>query len=260
MKAIIIAAGMGQRLRPYTEDRPKCLVEIKGKSLLERQIEAYRSAGVEEIIVIRGYRGRQIQIPGITYVDNPHYRDNNILESLFCAEEHLFGDVLISYGDITFHPEVVKELMLVQAPIALTVDLEWAKVYEGRDDHPVDQAELCKVMSIPVDMMVRVSQIHQVVGVGKHIQAEEAVGEYIGLCQIKAPALARLCALYHHQRLHGLDEPYGQSPSLRKAYLCDLFNDAISRQELIQPFFLRGLWREIDTVQDYERAQESVTW
>ena len=47
MKAIIIAAGMGQRLRPYTADRPKCMVEIKGRSLLERQVDAYRAAGID---------------------------------------------------------------------------------------------------------------------------------------------------------------------------------------------------------------------
>ena len=68
MKAIIIAAGMGQRLRPYTADRPKCMVEINGRSLIERQVEAYRAAGIDEINVIRGYRGRQIQLPGLTYV------------------------------------------------------------------------------------------------------------------------------------------------------------------------------------------------
>ena len=89
MKAIIIAAGMGQRLRPYTIDRPKCMVEINGRSLIQRQVDAYRAAGIEDIIVIRGYRGRQIQLPDITYVDNVDYKNNNILESLFCAKDHL---------------------------------------------------------------------------------------------------------------------------------------------------------------------------
>jgi phosphoenolpyruvate phosphomutase len=261
MKAIIIAAGMGQRLRPYTADRPKCMVEIKGRSLLERQVEAYRAVGIEEIIVIRGYRGRQIQLPGLTYIDNPHFRQNNILESLFCAREHLFGDVMISYGDITFHPDLVKELMPVQAPISLVIDLDWESVYEGRDDHPVEQAELCEVIGIPTDAMLKTDMIYRITEVGKQVPPDRAHGEFIGLCKIHAPALARLCALYDHVSLKGLDEPYINAPSLRKAYLCDLFNDAIRRDEFIQPFFFKGgMWREIDTVQDYERAQESVTW
>ena len=60
MKAIIVAAGMGRRLSPYTDDRPKCLVEIKGRPLLLRQLEAYRQAGVSEFIIIRGYLGDRL--------------------------------------------------------------------------------------------------------------------------------------------------------------------------------------------------------
>ncbi len=261
MKAIIIAAGMGQRLRPYTADRPKCMVEIKGRSLLERQVDAYRAAGIEEIIVIRGYKGRQIQLPGLTYIDNHDFRNNNILESLFCAKDHLFGDVMISYGDITFHPDLIKGLLPVQAPISLVIDLDWASVYEGRDDHPVEQAELCEVMSLPAEGMLRSEHIHRITEIGKQVTPNRARGEFIGLCKIHAPALARLCAIYEHALLNGLDQPYVHAPSLRKAYLSDLFNDAIKRDEFIQPFFFKGgMWREIDTVQDYERAQETVTW
>ena len=107
MKAIIIAAGQGSRLRPYTSDRPKCMVEIQGRSLIERQVHAFREAGIEEIIVIRGYRGKQIQIPGIRYIDNVHFKKNNILQSLFCARDELVGDVILSYGDILYHQEIV---------------------------------------------------------------------------------------------------------------------------------------------------------
>ena len=60
MKAIIIAAGQGTRLRPYTADRPKCMVEINGVSLIERQVKTMRDAGIDDIVVIRGYRGKQI--------------------------------------------------------------------------------------------------------------------------------------------------------------------------------------------------------
>ena len=64
MRAIIVAAGMGRRLSPYTDDRPKCLVEINGKSILARQVDAYRAAGVDEIVIVRGYMKEKIQVPG----------------------------------------------------------------------------------------------------------------------------------------------------------------------------------------------------
>ena len=85
MRAIIVAAGMGKRLAPYTDDRPKCLVDINGKTLLERQLQSYRAAGVTDIAVVRGYRAEQIDFPGLRYFENPDFRTNNILASLFRA-------------------------------------------------------------------------------------------------------------------------------------------------------------------------------
>ena len=61
MKAIIVAAGMGRRLSPYTDDRPKTLVEINGRSILARQVDAYRAAGVDEINIVRGYMKEMIR-------------------------------------------------------------------------------------------------------------------------------------------------------------------------------------------------------
>ena len=70
MKAIIVAAGMGRRLSPYTDDRPKTLVEINGRSILERQVDAYRAAGVDEINIVRGYMKEKIAVPGARTFDN----------------------------------------------------------------------------------------------------------------------------------------------------------------------------------------------
>ena len=60
MKAILIAAGMGRRLSPYTDDRPKCLVEVAGRPMILRQIDNLRAVGVTEFVVIRGYLGDRL--------------------------------------------------------------------------------------------------------------------------------------------------------------------------------------------------------
>ena len=258
MKAIIIAAGQGQRLRPYTSDRPKCMVEIQGKSLIERQVEAYRRAGVTDIVVIRGYLAKRLQLPGVRYIDNPRFKENNILESLMCAREELVGDVLVSYGDITFHPDLVPALLEKQAPLMVVVDLDWKKIYEGRDDHPVDQAELCAAEEVAIDM--NMPSAHRVLTLGKQVGEDVGIGEFIGLAKISGPALGRLVAYYDRALLRGREEPFQAAPTLRQAYLTDLLNEAIEGGEYIHPFWIRGGWREIDTVQDYERAQREVTW
>lgn len=85
--AIIIAAGRGSRMQSFTDDKPKCLLRFGDKTLLEGQLEAYRACGIEDISLVRGYQRDKINVPGLRYFENPQYADNNILVSLFCAEE-----------------------------------------------------------------------------------------------------------------------------------------------------------------------------
>lgn len=250
MKAIIIAAGRGTRLRPYTEDRAKCMVEVAGQPLLHRQVDALRAAGIDDIVVIRGYKAGSVQAPGVRYVTNHDYENNNILESLFSAGDELVGDLVISYGDIFYQAKVAQALVRCYHPATLMVDQGWQANYEGRTEHPVEQAELCEI-----------SQMGLVTRVGKSVTPEKAFGEFIGLCRLGAPMVARLYARYLQVREGGLDQPYGTAPSLRQAYLTDLINDAIEAGETFGVLAHQGdFWREIDTVQDLERAQATVRW
>ena len=89
---------MGRRLAPYTDDRPKTLVEVNGRSILERQVDAYRAAGVDEIYIVRGYMKEKIVVAGARYFDNDDFRSNNILVSLFYAEPAMAGGFLFSYS------------------------------------------------------------------------------------------------------------------------------------------------------------------
>ena len=70
MKAIILAAGEGKRLRPLTEDVPKCMVTLFGKSLLERQIEIFRQCGIDDISIVTGYCHDKITFPNVQYFRN----------------------------------------------------------------------------------------------------------------------------------------------------------------------------------------------
>ncbi|MCA9544228.1 MAG: phosphocholine cytidylyltransferase family protein [Myxococcales bacterium] len=249
MKAIIIAAGQGKRLRPHTDHKAKTMVEINGRALLHRQVDALRAAGVDDIVVIRGYKAGTVQADGVRYIENADFANNNILESLMCAGDELVGDVIVSYGDIFYRPEIAAALARSYLPGTLVVDRAWADVYDGRDDHPVAQAELCEL-----------SEFGLVTRVGKQVGPENAFGEFIGLARFSAPLLARLMARYLLARGRGLDVPFGSAPSLRQAYLTDLINDGIAHGESIGVLATDGGWREIDTVQDYERAQGTIRW
>ena len=79
MQAIIIAAGPSSRLRPFTEDTPKTLLKIEGKTILQRILECFRNCGINDIAIVRGYKKEEITLPNITYFDNDNYENNNIL-------------------------------------------------------------------------------------------------------------------------------------------------------------------------------------
>lgn len=243
MKAIVIAAGMGRRLRPHTDRRAKCMVPIAGKPILHHAIAAFRAHGIDDIVVIRGYKGGSIQAKGVRFVDNPRHRENNILESLFCAGRELCGDVLVSYGDILYRPHVVGRLLECHQPGVLVVDRAYRTIYEGRTDHPLAEAEL-----------TRMTPFEAVAEVGKQVGPEGSVGEFIGLAKLSSALVARLWAMYIAARERGREVPYGNAPRFRQAYLTDLFNDAIGQGEIFGVCPIEGDWREIDTVQDYNRA------
>ena len=83
MNAIILAAGKGERLQPLTNDKPKCLVELFGKSLLEWQIKAFQSSGITDITIVSGYKSDLINFPEITILKNEKYESTNMIETLF---------------------------------------------------------------------------------------------------------------------------------------------------------------------------------
>ena len=85
MRAVILAAGRGSRLGHLGDDRPKCLVELEGKPLIERQIAALRRGGVDEIGVVRGYRAEMIDFPGLYYFANERWAETNMVMSLAAA-------------------------------------------------------------------------------------------------------------------------------------------------------------------------------
>ena len=93
MKAIIVAAGRGRRLGAETEEIPKCMVKVAGRAILHRQLDALAAAGVDDVVVVRGYRGDKIAPPAggppLRFVDNPDWAANHIFTSRFYAEREM---------------------------------------------------------------------------------------------------------------------------------------------------------------------------
>src|SRR5271170_858602 len=89
MRALILAAGRGSRMGRLSDDRPKCLIELDGKPLIERQIAALRRGGADEIGVVRGYRAETIEFPGLAYFTNERWAETNMVMSIAAAAQWL---------------------------------------------------------------------------------------------------------------------------------------------------------------------------
>ena len=137
IKALIIAAGLGSRLKKHTENLPKCMLDFGGKTLLQRQLDAYSKNNITDISLIRGYKKEKINYKGLRYFENKDYKNNNILNSIFYAEKIINGNIIISYSDILFDPTVVQRTIKSNHDISVVVDIDWRGYYVGRKDHPI---------------------------------------------------------------------------------------------------------------------------
>jgi choline kinase len=256
-RAILIAAGRGKRLGAHTEEIPKCMVQIGAKPILGWVWDAFRSAGIEELVLIRGYRGDVLEgfvralAPRVSFVDNTGWQTNNVLLSLACARAYLDRPCLISYSDIIFTPGVACAAAASSAELALVIDREFRTIYEGRTEHPLEEGEVADLM--PDGSIARVGK--------RALPPAEAIGEFIGLAKLGERGVATvartldLLARRYEGREH---EPFQRALAYRNAYLTDLWQELIDGGIRLDPVLIEGSWREIDTGQDLDRARHLV--
>jgi L-glutamine-phosphate cytidylyltransferase len=142
VRAVILAAGRGSRLGAATVDRPKCLVHIEGRTLLDRQLRALRQAGAGEIGIVTGWRAAAFAGVRATFFHNPRWADTTMVGSLAAAGAWLDeGPVLVSYGDIVYPPDAVRRLAAATAPLAIAYDPDWRTLWTRRFADPLGDAE-----------------------------------------------------------------------------------------------------------------------
>jgi L-glutamine-phosphate cytidylyltransferase len=237
-KAMILAAGEGTRLRPYTLDRPKCLLEVEGRSLLDRQLDVLRAEGVGPILLIGGYLADKLRRPGIDIRLNPRYAETNMVWTLFCAEEDLSGEVVLACGDIVCSRGVLRALLESNADIGVTIDLDWEAYWRARNEDPLDDAETLKLSADG-----RIVEIGQ-----KPRSLDEIEGQYMGLMKFSAAGIITLKDVFQDARLAG----QLRGKPVEKAYMTDLLQSMVDAGHRVQSVPIRGHWVEVDTVSDLE--------
>jgi L-glutamine-phosphate cytidylyltransferase len=242
MKAIILAAGQGTRLAPLTDDRPKCLVELAGRPLLDHQVAVLQKAGIDAIHVIAGYRAERIVHPAITRHLNPDYAVTNMVATLFSARHLLQGpdDVIISYGDIVYEHRVLAALMACPAELCLAADRQWRRYWQARMDDPLADAET-----------FRLDGDGHVIELGRKPRSEGDIqAQYMGLIKVRADRLAAFTAAWddldRSRTYDGRDVP--------NMFMTSFLQHLIDTGWPVRAVLIDNGWLEVDAPEDLALA------
>jgi len=242
--AIILAAGASPELGELTEDRPKCMLDIKGRSLLSRQVESLNAAGVRDISVVVGWKKEAVNAPDLHVYE---VRDGGgEVMSLMQAAPELKGATLVVYGDILFDPDLVVRLLQTDGDVVLVVDRAESNNRKNLD--------LVRTMN-NVDGRQRFlhgNRNDAVTRIG--VDLEGGNGEWIGMMLLSEAGAGKLKGVY--EKIASENSPQGVC--LRQGALTDLLQALIDEGISVRCIETYKGWMEIDTFEDYRRAWAQV--
>ena len=232
MKAIILAAGRGSRMKTMTEDRPKCLVELCGKPLLGWQLSALHGAGISEVAIVTGYQRELLASHASMEFHNPCWAVTNMVSSLECARLWLQAEpCIVSYSDIFYDASAVRALMETNAELAITYDPNWRALWERRFVDPLSDAE-----TFIIDKNSNLTEIGQ-----RAKQIEEIQGQYMGLLRFTPASWQKI------EVLRGELEPAVRDKQDMTGLLWRLIAE---HRVAIRALPYTDKWGEIDSMED----------
>tara|TARA_B110000093_G_C12958707_1_gene406100 strand:+ start:1136 stop:1879 length:744 start_codon:yes stop_codon:yes gene_type:complete len=238
MKTIILAAGQGTRLRPLTDTRPKCMVELLGKPLVKHQLDMLNSKGIYDIYVATGYLENKIDYPQIKgKYFNPRYDKTNMVVSLFSALEVMEGDdLLITYGDIVYSDTVIEQVFNNDSEIGVVVDKDWRNYWEARMENPLDDAETLKV-NVNGD----------IIELGKKAKSiDEIQGQFIGMIKVRKDFVHKFISFYQGLDKKGMYDGNDFDNMYMTSFLQKITDELIP----LKPIYINNGWMEIDEPSD----------
>ena len=232
MRAIILAAGRGSRMGALTDAKPKCLLSINGKTLLERQIDALKKAGISEIAIVTGYKSELLRPFAKTTFHNNRWACTQMVSSLEMAQEWLADeDCIVSYSDIFYDSSAPEILINTSQLLAITFDPNWQKLWEKRFKDPLVDAE-----TFAIDEN---NSILEIGGVAKSMA--EIQGQYMGLIKFSPKAWEELLDIRRNISIEQRD----------RMHMTDAIQRIISNGNIsVFGVPYEGNWGELDSISD----------
>lgn len=238
MRAVILAAGRGSRMKHHTDDRPKGMVQLLGRSLVERMVDSLRLAGIHDIAIITGYRRESFDFMELPTFHNPDWAATNMVLSLTHAHEWLSrGPVIVCYSDIFVSPDHIRALAADPHDFVLTYDLNWHDLWSARFDDVLSDAESFKIEN------------GKILDIGRKCQSlAEISGQYMGLFKTTPASWAKA------------REVLASLPSAEQVKLSvtPLIQKMIAAGHPVHGVPVKGQWGEIDQEEDLIQYEDMI--
>jgi len=248
VRGIVLAASHGEALGEYTANKPKCMVDLRGRPLLGHLLETLRRSGVRDLSVVRGYCKDAITseltgVAGLTLLDNDAHASTGEVASLLRAADALFGESVIVYGDVLFRRYILDALLSVKADIVIAVDALSQRAPGGRSLHLPNPRDLV-AGSRPFSVSYLDDEPAYLTDIGD-VAPEQSVGEWIGLMRLSTKG----AALVREELLRMQADGTAQTADL-PALLSRL-----RARHPVEVHYITGHWLDVNTVNDLAEAR-----
>lgn len=239
MQVVLLAAGTGTRLRPFTDNLPKCLVDVGGRPLLDRALSSIEGAGITDVVLGTGYRDDRIAdflrarggAVTVTCVKNERFDTTNNAYSLHCVRSAVRGPFILMDGDLLFESAVLTRLLEAEGDAVLAVEKRKELGHE--------------------EMKVILAADGSIAQVSKEVDPKASVGEAVGMARFSADLGGELFAQLGRQVDEGRTNVFYEKA----------FEELIAAGRKFRVGDVSGLrCMEIDTPEDLERAKEMSKW
>jgi len=237
MKAIILAAGRGSRLKNVIGEKPKSLIKINRKTLIEYSLDALSKAGIKEVIMVIGYKGNMIKKTlgdfyknlSIRYVENLQYAKTDTMYSLYKTKDLIDEDVIILEADLLYEEDLIEKIISSKIPNFLIL----SDLTNSGDEVFVSSRDRMNIDKI-----------------GKKIEKKDIIGEFIGISKLSYNFLIGVFNYFEKDIIH----------RARKNWCEDIFVEFSQKfHKPLAPFLIKYLiWTEIDKPQDLEKARNEI--
>ena len=237
-RALVLAASRGNNLYELTEDRPKAMLRIRGKPLLQRLIDEFKKHTINDITVIAGYKSEALDVNGIDIRLNTRYESTGELYSLACARDKFSDDMVVIYGDLLFRSYILQDLLERDGEIVIVVDslLDEMEITGTPDyvwcDRPDDRSMFMQD--------VRLQWVSE-----EKIPEDPPSGRWTGMMRVRTRG-----RIWLEEALDELEN----LPDFDQLTLPNLLNHLIRQGRTVTVHYINGHWLDVNSVNDIDRA------